>query len=364
MGKKSGGSSSTYTPTAEEKRLWQLQGDFQEAVNPYAIDLISKSSGVLSGSLGEKQYDFESLNNNAQAQIANAQQGVVNLQNGVLPAAYQQNMEDSIRSGVQNTMGQQLNSLAGRGVLNSSVTNQAMNDISKNASDTMAQQYSNNISTLNGLYGQQASLSGQGITTAAAAQESALSPSLSLLNAALGAGSSTTGAVQALGGSGTTTTTTNTGSGLFNTVLGAGSTIGSALIACFIGDTQIDMADGTTKAIKDIKVGDKVIGYNVDTDDIEPCKVTEVMKPRDNRVYIVAASNKRVVRTTSTQPLLTEDGKWVDVSELTKGTDLKDVGEVQAILKGRIETVYDIKVDGCGTYIANGFVAKGGTDEW
>lgn len=366
-GKKSSGSTSVYKPTAEEKRLWKLQGDFQEAVNPYSIDLVTKSSNVLSGSLGEQQYDFAGLNDNAQAQIANAQQGIANLQNGILPAEYQKNMEASIQSGVQNSVGNALNSLAGRGVLNSSVTNQAMNDISKNVSNTMAEQYSNNISTLNGLYGQQASLSGQGITTAAAAQESALAPALSLLNAALGAGSSTTGAVQALGGTGTTTTTTNNGSGLFNSILGAGSSIGSAVIACFTEDTDIEMADGSTKKICDIIPGDVVKSYDADKDEFGSSNVIDVMEPQKRMVCAVLATEngkRKAVTTTLTQPIMKTNGEWVLVSDLTVGTALKNASVIVGLILGGERNVYDIKVDGNGTYIANGFIAKDGSESW
>ena len=66
-------------------------------------------------------------------------------------------MENSINRALNNTMGQSLNSLAQRGVLNSSVTNRSMNDISANAADAVAQQYQNNINTVAGLTGQQLS---------------------------------------------------------------------------------------------------------------------------------------------------------------------------------------------------------------
>ena len=72
-------------------------------------------------------------------------------------------------------MGQTLNSLGQRGVLNSSVTNRAMNDIAKNAADSVAQQYQGNINLVSGLAGQQlgntntALNAQQGITTQQAA---------------------------------------------------------------------------------------------------------------------------------------------------------------------------------------------------
>lgn len=167
MGKK-GGSSTTvqsYKPTEQEIRLQKAAADYSEAIAPNALWLNGVARGLLQDSLGTIQVDYNQLLSNANQQTAAAQQGVANLTQGILPSAYQQNMENAIRSGVNNTMGSTLSGLGARGILNSSVTNTALNDISKNAADTMAQQYQSNIDKLNGLYGQQASLAGQNITT-------------------------------------------------------------------------------------------------------------------------------------------------------------------------------------------------------
>lgn len=135
-----------------------------------------------------------------------------NLMNGQLPTAYTENMTDAIKTGVNNTVGSYTNSLANRGVLNSSVTNKALNDVQSNVANTMAQQYTNNISTLGNLAGQQ-------IQTATAGYQ----PYSTL--ASLGQGQHNTyinSPVSALRGSGTTTSTQNDGSGssLLNAGLG------------------------------------------------------------------------------------------------------------------------------------------------
>ena len=140
MGKK-GGSSTTvqsYKPTEQEIRLQKAAADYSEAIAPNALWLNGVARGLLQDSLGTIQVDYNQLLNNANQQTSAAQQGVANLTQGILPSAYQQNMENAIRSGVNNTMGSTLNNLGARGILNSSVTNTAMNDISKNAADTMA----------------------------------------------------------------------------------------------------------------------------------------------------------------------------------------------------------------------------------
>ena len=249
---------STYTPTEYELQLQKSQADYANAIAPNSLWLNDTARKLLQDSLGTVQVDFNKLNQNAQnlivqnqrnmaalapsnaaaAQQANATLG--QLQNGILPSQYQTNMQNAIRSTLQNTMGTQLNNLANRGVLNSSVTSTAMNDISKNAADTVAQQYQNNIQTVGGLanrqmantlnansanagiYGNLINSATQPITTAASAQEAAQKPALNLWNASLGLNGSTTSALAAAAGKGTTTSTSHTsgGGGLLSGLMG------------------------------------------------------------------------------------------------------------------------------------------------
>lgn len=366
------GSSTTvqsYQPTEYELRLQKQAAEYSEAIAPNALWLNNVAKGLLQDSLGAVQVDYGSLLNNANSQLSAAQSGVSNLTQGILPSAYQQNMENSIRSGVENTMGSTLNSLGARGILNSSVTNTAMNDISKNASDTMAQQYSNNISTLNGLYGQQASLAGQGITTAAAAQEAAQQPALNLWNASLGLNSGgTLGALSAASGQGTTTSTVSGGnSGWLGSLFNGAVTLGAAAIQCFVGETPVKTTDGE-KTIKEIKVGDKVYAYDHvrDKDSVE--EVIETMEPHENEVYMVVCQDNdgdlHDVITTLTQPLLQEDGTWKEVAVMRIGDVLRNAGVVKSIIFNGTRKVYDLKLTGVNTYYAGGFVAKGATNEW
>ena len=249
---------STYTPTEYELQLQKAQADYAKAIAPNSLWLNDTARKILENSIGSVQVDFNKLNDQAQQLISQNQRNMANLapsntaaankanatlgqlQNGVLPSRYQTNMENAIRSGLQNTMGQTLNSLGNRGVLNSSVTTSAMNDISKNAADTVAQQYQNNIQTVGGLanrqmantmnansananiYGNLINSATQPITTAAAAQEAAQKPALNLWNASLGLNGSTTSALAAAAGKGTTTSTSHQsgGGGLLSGLMG------------------------------------------------------------------------------------------------------------------------------------------------
>ena len=372
MGKKGGGSTTvqSYKPTEQEVRLQKAAADYSEAIAPNALWLNNVARGLLQDSLGTIQVDYNQLLKNANQQTSAAQQGVSNLTQGILPSAYQQNMENSIRTGVNNTVGNAISGLGARGILNSSVTNTAMNDISKNAADTMAQQYQNNIGVLNGLYGQQASLAGQNITTSAAAQEAAQQPALNLWNASLGLNSGgTLGALNAMKGTGTTTSTASQSGGSgWGSFLGGALNLGASVIACFAEETPIKTADGDVRAIRRLGVGDKVMTYDHvnNTESVE--EITEFMKPRYSDVYIVICQDEEGamhnVGTTLTQPLLLNDGTWRDVAMLRIGDILKFVGKVKGIAYSGERKVYDLKVTGSNTYYANGFVAKGATNEW
>ena len=259
------GSSTTnvqsYTPTEQEIRLQKQAADYSEAVAPNALWLNNEARKVLQDSLGTIQVDYNNLAQNATQQVNSAQQGVAGLTQGVLPEAYQQNMENSIKSGVQNSVGSMVSDLAGRGVLSSSVANNALAGINSAAANTMAEQYQNNISALNGLYGQQASLAGQNIALNAAAQEAAQQPALNLWNASLGLNSGgTLGALNAVSGQGTTTSTQSTsgGGGLFGGLFNGAVSAGINAMSCFVDDTKVKTPDGD-KYIRHIHKGDTVL---------------------------------------------------------------------------------------------------------
>ena len=368
---KKGGSTTnvqSYTPTAQEIRLQEQAADYSEAVAPNALWLNTTAREMLEDSMGTVKVDYNALANNAMSQVTQAQQGVANLTNGQLPAEYQANMEAAIKSGVENTVGNMVNSLGARGVLNSSVTNTALQGVNDSVANTMAQNFTNNIGVLNGLYGQQASLAGQNITTAAGAQEAAANMPLQYWQSSLGLNSGgTLGALNAMGGQGTTTTTGTQagGTGLFGglaTSLAGGWASNSAGIFCFTDDTKIKMADGEEKFIRHIKKGDKVLcPLDSGVDVIE--EVTYVQSPVYQTTYAVVCvaddGKKNVVYTTLAQPLLADDGEMVEVSVMRIGTKLKGAGKVAGIVESGERKVYDFATTGLNRYYANGFIAQG-----
>ena len=144
-----GSSSSSYEPSEQELQIMNYMAQNAEQAQTGIGSLLGQfNTGVQSDT-------FKNLLNNSLNQVQSGQNLTSQLTQGKLPTAYTDNMTNAIKTGVNNTVGSVINSLGNRGVLNSSVTNKAMNDIEKNVSDTMAQQYSNNIGQLAGLANQQ-----------------------------------------------------------------------------------------------------------------------------------------------------------------------------------------------------------------
>lgn len=366
MGKK-GGSSTTvqsYQPTDEERALMKESLKYAQAVSPNALKLNDIAGELLYNSLGDTQVDYTSLMNNALSQVQTGQTGLNNLANGEIPAAYQTAMENSIKSGVQNSMGSLLSDLGNRGIINSSVMDTGLKGISDSASDAMAQQWNNTVSQLQSLYGSQIDSAGQQIVNASAAQEAAQQPALNLWNASLGLNGATTGALSAVGGKGTTTSTSSQsgGSGLFGGLVSA-----AASYYCFAPETKVTLADGSDVEIRRIQEGDKVRSPHIDgTETIET--VAQVMKPHYSDCWNVVCKDgteTHVVSATLTQPVLTENGEFVELGALTLGTKIKGAGTVINLVYSGERKVYDLQISGDNTYYADGFIVKGGSlDVW
>lgn len=361
----------SYKPTSEEIRMQKQAADYAEAVAPNALRLNNTAAGLLWDSIGSNQVDFRAMNEQAQRQIDSANGTLGGLMNGQLPTAYEQNMQDVINRGVQNSVGNAINSLGQRGVLNSSVTNQALKDASDSAAHAMTDAYTSNIGVLSQLAGQQVNQATSGITAGAAAQEAAQQPAINLWQASLGLNQGGTGtALAGVSGKGTTTSTmSNSGGGLGGTLGGlfGGLASGWASTWCFAEDTLVKMADGTAKFIQDVVKGDKVLCPHKDgTESLE--EVLEVMEPHYADVYALTAKDKDgnyvVAFTTSTQPVLCADGTFCKVGNLKLTKELHGGLVVQSIEHDEFAPVYDLKVSGENNYYADGFVAKGGTNEW
>ena len=228
------------------------------------------------------------------------------------------------------------------------------------------QQFSNKMSSngQNGaIYGNLANLAGQRIALAAAAQEAAQNPAFRAWNASMGLSGATTNALAGIAGKGTSTQTSTQsgGGGFFGGLLGgivggAAQGLGMGLF-CFPPGTKIKMVDSSEKSIEHIEVGDKVMSYADGAE--QEAEVVNVMSRHYADVYNIQCQLAHT-SATLTQPLLMEDGTYKTLGDMRIGDVLHGVGAVYGLTYSGERPVYDIEVSGANTYIADGFVAKGG----
>lgn len=293
------------------------------------------------------------------------------LLSGDLPSAYAQNRQKALQSDLDATMGSTLSSLADRGIINSSVAGQAMNDISKNAANSLASSYTNDMNTaaglannaynnqlnglngraglLSGLYsgelsgigqqagltgnnvsnilngasaqgslaGQQASLANQPIDSAAAAQSDAASTPLNYFNAAIGLQNpnlslydSMSGHRYAVATPGQTYVKQGSG-GWFGNLLGTAANSAAAFYACFPAGTMVATTKGGIP-IESMKPGDTLVALT----DIgsQARKVKALHDMGEQETYTVETvpnveDRFRKVVTTATEVVLTWEGR-------------------------------------------------------
>lgn len=335
------------------------------------------------------------------------------LLNGVLPSSYSENRQKALQSDLTNTVGNTLSGLASRGIINSSQADSAFNDISRNASNTLAAQYGNDMQTAAGLagqaynsqlagingkagllgdmfrnqlsgYGQQADLANtnfnnrqQGLSTlsqlanqsqqmamdpiqtAATAQEAAINTPMKYLAMATGQNAPTQGLLSQLSQQRYSVATpgqtiVRQGNGGFFGGLMSG--LGSYL-ACFVAGTEISTPEGAV-AIEQMAFGDQVISLGT---------VNEVQELHDMGEADVYELNTPsfAVDTTQTEVFMTPDGNK-SLTELSEGDSVMTVNGFEPITAiiatGRKEKVYELELTGDNMFYANGILAEGLTE--
>lgn len=347
---------------------------------------------------------------NTAMQNNTAMQGLLN---GVLPSSYAENRQKALQADLTNTVGNTLSGLASRGIINSSQADSAFNDISRNASNTLAAQYGNDMQTAAGLagqaynsqlagingkagllgdmfrnqlsgYGQQADLANtnfnnrqQGISTlsqlanqsqqmatdpikmAATAQEAATNTPMKYLAMATGQNAPTQGLLSQLSQqrysvASPAQTVVRQGSGGFFGGLMSG--LGS-YFACFTAGTEISTPEGAV-VIEQMAFGDQVISFDT---------VNEVTELHDMGEADICELNTPsfAVETTQTEVFMTPDGKK-PLTELSEGESVMTVNGFEPITSivetGRKEKVYELELTGDNMFYANGILAEGLTE--
>lgn len=355
--------------------------------------------------------------NNGAGQLANEYNGALlknqnamdSITNGQLPAAYSEARRQALNNDLQATVGNAVSGLASRGIVNSSITDNALNDISKNASNTLAAQYSNdlnqaaalnsqafnnslsgigakmglwgntynnqqngivnqanllnqgytnqmnNAGTTAGLIGQREGLAQNPINTGAATQSASTQPakdyySMSQLNNADQEDLLNRYMTLRYGLAQPAQTMVKQGSGGFFGGLMKGF--------CFVAGTEIATPEGG-KAIETFVNGDKVITLDAVNDVIA---LHDMGEKETHRLETIDCQ----VTTTGSEKVLTPEGlKLVEALEI--GEPIMTVHGYQPVTvcepTGNTEQVYELQCTGDNLFYANGIMAEGINEE-
>ena len=83
--------------------------------------------------------------------------------------------------------------------------------------------------------------------------------------------------------------------------------------SCFLPDQLINMADGASKKIGDIEIGDMVKGWDEATDTVKKSVVNEIQIKSHDDVYELHLENGKVLKPTGNHPFLTKDKGWTTI---------------------------------------------------
>ena len=373
----------------------------------------NRFSGLLGNAIQSMTQGNKELASEYNTAMQNNNTAMQGLLNGVLPSSYAENRQKALQADLTNTVGSTLSGLASRGIINSSQADSAFNDISRNASNTLAAQYGNDMQTAAGLagqaynsqlagingkagllgdifrnqlsgYGQQADLANtnfnnrqQGISTlsqlanqsqqmatdpiktAATAQEAATNTPMKYLAMATGQNAPTQGLLSQLSQqrysvASPAQTVVRQGSGGFFGGLMSG--LGS-YFACFTAGTEISTPEGAV-AIEQMAFGDQVISLDTVNE------VTELHDMGEADIYELRTPSC-TVETTQTEVFMTPDGKK-PLTELSEGESVMTVNGFEPITSivetGRKEKVYELELTGDNMFYANGILAEGLTE--
>lgn len=373
----------------------------------------NRFSGLLGNAIQSMTQGNKELASEYNAAMQNNNTAMQGLLNGVLPSSYAENRQKALQADLTNTVGNTLSGLASRGIINSSQADSAFNDISRNASNTLAAQYGNDMQTAAGLagqaynsqlagingkagllgdifrnqlsgYGQQADLANtnfnnrqQGISTlsqlanqsqqmatdpiktAATAQEAATNTPMKYLAMATGQNAPMQGLLSQLSQqrysvASPAQTVVRQGSGGFFGGLMSG--LGS-YFACFTAGTEISTPEGAV-AIEQMTFGDQVVSLGAVNE------VTELHDMGEADIYELRTPSC-TVETTQTEVFMTPDGKK-PLAELSEGESVMTVNGFEPITSivetGRKEKVYELELTGDNMFYANGILAEGLTE--
>ena len=85
------------------------------------------------------------------------------------------------------------------------------------------------------------------------------------------------------------------------------------LLCCFLPNQKVNLADGTYKEIKDVKVGEKVQVFDTENMKVETSEVESLSALAHDDIYKVSFENGKVLKPTGNHPFWTKDKDWTTI---------------------------------------------------
>ena len=140
---------------------------------------------------------------------------------------------------------------------------------------------------------------------------------------------------------------------------------------CFAPESQVLMADGNTKAVVDVEIGDKVLTYNEISGEQETNEVTALGNVKLQDYTQITMANGDIIKMNKYHPLWTEDGwksltRHENMPELTESDKLLTtngeymaIDSIETINDMELKTYYTLKVANNNNFYVNGYLAQG-----
>lgn len=330
--------------TETGKEIEGINRDYLRVLSPILQNLANTGGAQVGTSVTP---DYNAMYGSGLNQVNQANSNISSLASGQLPSAYQANMKLAVQDAL-SPYGNSFNTMAGNGVINSSVGKQWATDAATAGNNAAINAYNTNMNSALGLNQAAVSSAANPYNYAAGFQSAAGSNAKDLLSLATGSytpvGSTFSDYLKA--GTGQKSSSSSSDSSGFGSVLGTGL----GLLACFPADTMIATPDGD-KPIQDVNIGDTVSTL---------CGPQEVSKTIQSLQPIVTIETDRGnLFCTQTEVLLTVEGS-ICVEDLIQGDILihKDGGATVLSIKHGIENVpvYELVAP---YFYADGFVVDG-----
>lgn len=95
------------------------------------------------------------------------------------------------------------------------------------------------------------------------------------------------------------------------------------LHGCVSKDTEVTLADGSTKPISEIVVGTSILSYNTEAKQIEFDIVKDVIVQELSKDWLeLTFENKKTLKCTEDHPLFTRNRGWVEAKNLAEDDEI------------------------------------------